>query len=69
MKNKFKLPLAMRLEIRKRMRDWRARNPEKDREIKRRYYRNKKQRLFAEERKQREQKPRLVIKKMFRRER
>lgn len=51
---KFKLPLAMRLEVRKKMRRWRARNPERDREIKRRYYENRKRQLFAEERKAKE---------------
>jgi hypothetical protein len=53
LKKKFKLPLAMRLEVRKRMREWRAKNPERDRAIKKRYYENKKRRLFAEERRQR----------------
>jgi hypothetical protein len=39
MKKKYKLSEAKRLYLRKYMRKWRARNPERDKAIKRRWYR------------------------------
>jgi hypothetical protein len=54
LKKRFELPLVMRLETRRRTRDWRTRNPERDREIKRRYYANRKRKLWVQERKQKQ---------------
>lgn len=53
MKNKLKHALVQRLYWREAIRSWRERNPERDREIKRRYFERRKLRLLAEERKQR----------------